>query len=325
MQIVRVVGITLILVWGFTCHVFGQIDQEKVAEFARKFSDTHDMTLAEVNTIMDNARFQESIIRKMEKPAEGTMTWESYRNIFIQKDRIAAGVAFWDKHEAILNEVSSESGVPVEIILGILGVETFFGQRIGSYRVLDALYTLAFGYPKRSSFFTAELEKFLELSYLEGLDVYGVKGSYAGAIGYCQFMPSSYIAYAKSFNRASNRDLMQIDDAIASVANYLNEHRWKTGEPMATQVAKLIDPQAAENGIRPKNTLKYYSDLGYIPSGNYSPALKAALVKLENKQDAEFWFGFDNFYVITRYNHSAMYAMAVYQLGEVIREQRMQP
>lgn len=301
--------------------VFAQIDHARVAEFAKSYSDRHDMSLAEITVILNNAEYQQSIIDKMEKPAEGTMTWERYRSIFMKDERIKAGVDFWKLHEAELASVSAETGVPAEIILGIIGVETFFGQRIGSYRVLDALYTLAFGYPKRASFFKAELEKFLELVDEEDLDVYAVKGSYAGAIGYCQFMPSSYLAYAKSYGGSGSKDLMMADDAIASVANYLKVHHWGKGGAVALEVKTLINPQdVSTKSLKPKNTLRYYSDLGYMPSGNLSPSTLAALIDLDHEDGSEeYWFGFDNFYVITRYNHSRLYAMAVYQLAEAIR------
>ncbi|RED99415.1 lytic murein transglycosylase B [Marinoscillum furvescens] len=300
-----------------------QVNQSKVSEFARSYAERHDMTIAELTVILNNAEYQQSTVDKISRPAEGTMTWGRYRNIFLQDNRIQAGVEFWKTHEEVLVNVSEDSGVPEEIILGILGVETFFGQRIGDYRVLDALYTLAFGYPKRSSFFTAELEKFLELTEKEGLDLYSIKGSYAGAIGYCQFMPSSYLAYAKSYGEGDGCNLMEPEDAIASAANYLREHRWETGGPIAARVAQRINPKdVVSSSSRPRNTLRYYADNGYMPSGNIAPARKAALLELEGEEGMEYWFGFHNFYVITRYNHSALYAMAVFQLAEAIKEAR---
>ncbi len=297
---------------------FGQVDQVKVAEFARSFSDRNEMSLEEVTVILNNARYRESIVRKMEKPAEGTMTWGRYRKIFMTEDRISAGVEFWKENKAVINDVSSKTGVAPEIIVGIIGVETFYGQRQGNYRVLDALYTLAFGFPKRSSFFTAELEKFLLLVKEENLNMYEIKGSYAGAMGFAQFMPSSYQAYAKSYDEGGSRNLMQADDAIASVANYLKEHRWKEGELVALPIKNMVNPTKLTPGVKPNNSLRFYSDNGYMPSGNLSPATMAALIELEQEDGMEYWFGFNNFYVITRYNHSELYAMAVFQLAEAI-------
>lgn len=315
------------LVWVFASllvsSVMAQVDQQKVEAFVQRYASQNGVSEAEVSAILKNAEYQQSTVDKMNHTAEGTMTWGRYRRIFMQEERIAAGVAFWKTHEQVLAEVSADSGVPEEIILGVLGVETYFGQRIGEYRVLDALYTLAFAYPKRSSYFTAELGKFLELTSREQIDLYSIKGSYAGAIGYCQFMPSSYLAYANSYSPEDGCNLMEPEDAIASAANYLHEHRWERGGPVAAPVAQRINPaDVVSSSTRPRNTLRYYADNGYMPSGNSSPSRKAALLALEGDEGMEYWFGFHNFYVITRYNHSALYAMAVFQLAEAIKEAR---
>ncbi|MEQ8472660.1 MAG: lytic murein transglycosylase B [Marinoscillum sp.] len=316
-------SILLTVLFGASFVLFGQVDESRVAEFARIVSERSDYSLEEMTVILNEAKYDQTIVDKMSKPAEGTMTWERYRNIFMKDERINAGVKFWQEHEATLKKVSAESGVSVEAIIGIIGVETYFGRIKGSYRVLDALYTLAFGYPKRASYFTAELEKYLVLAKKEHLDIYTMKGSYAGAMGYCQFMPSSYEAYAKSFDEGS-RDLMTPEDAIASVANYLKVHRWETGEQVALEVKTLINPEEVKDkSVKPSNTLRYYSDLGYMPSGNVSPSTKAALIELDHEDGSlEYWFGFNNFYVITRYNHSKLYAMAVHQLGQAVRKAR---
>lgn len=301
-----------------------QVDQEKVDAFARNYAYANKVPLSEIESILNNATFQTSIIEKIQKPAEGTMTWTRYRSIFMTDDRINAGVEFWKENENTLRKVSAESGVPEEIILGIMGVETFFGQRKGTYKVLDALYTLAFGYPKRSKFFTSELEKFIELSREENLDINEVKGSYAGAIGYCQFMPSSYLAYAKSYDEGGTRDLVNsADDAIASVANYLKVHRWKNGKPIAVKARISENAQSlAKQSLKPKNDIAYYKNLGYQVNGNQNTEGLTTLVELETDTGKEHWFGFNNFYVITRYNHSALYAMAVFELSEALKERR---
>ncbi|WP_421875928.1 lytic murein transglycosylase B [Marinoscillum sp.] len=317
----QVVGVVVLV--GMAFMSMGQINESKVAEFARQVSERSDYSLEELTVILNNAKYDQSIVDKISKPAEGTMTWERYRNIFMKEERITAGVKFWDEYAEVIKAVSEESGVAEEAIIGIIGVETYFGRIKGSYRVLDALYTLAFGYPKRSSYFTSELEKYLIIAKKEHLDVNTVKGSYAGAMGYCQFMPSSYEAYAKSYDQGT-RDLMTPEDAIASVANYLKVHRWETGNQVTTQVASLINPQeVSTKSVKPSNTLRYYSDLGYMPSGNISPSAKAALIELDHEDGTmEYWFGFNNFYVITRYNHSKLYAMAVHQLGQAVKAAR---
>lgn len=326
MKINRQVYLRSILLTGFfgVCMaLFGQVDESRVAEFARSVSARSDYSLEEMTVILNEAKYDQTIVDKMSKPAEGTMTWERYRNIFMKDERIAAGVKFWNEYEGVINEVSAESGVSKEAIIGIIGVETYFGRIKGSYRVLDALYTLAFGYPKRASYFTAELEKYLVLAKKEQLDIYTMKGSYAGAMGYCQFMPSSYEAYARSYEDGT-RDLLTPEDAIASVANYLKVHRWETGDQVALEVKTLINPQQVNSkSVRPSQPLRYYSDLGYMPSGNISPSTKAALIELDHEDGSlEYWFGFNNFYVITRYNHSKLYAMAVHQLGQAVKAAR---
>lgn len=303
-----------------------QVDSAQVNGFAERVAKENQLDLSEVLSILEKASFQQEIIDKMERPAEGTMTWERYKNIFIQPERIAAGVAFWETHAKALAEVSASTGVSEEIILGIIGVETYFGKNKGSYKVLDALYTLGFGYPRRSRFFSSELEKFLVMAHQEKLDANEIKGSYAGAMGYGQFMPSSYLAYAKSYEPEGTADLMNSpEDAIASVANYLKVHRWKSGQPVTTkatftrQISGLRKQQ-----LRPKNKLRDYTALGIEPEISVDKDLPATLVTLSSGDQEEHWFGFDNFYVITRYNHSPMYAMAVYLLAEEIKAQRKQ-
>ena len=191
--------LSIALMATFTFSLSAQINDSAVADFAKSFSQKNNVPLEEVNAILSKATYQADIIEKISKPAEGTMTWERYRKIFITDERINAGVEFWKEHSETLAKVSAESGVPEYIILGIIGVETYFGRIKGSYSVLDALYTLSFGYPKRAKFFTSELEAYLILAKEEKLDIETTKGSYAGAMGYSQFMPTSYRAYAKSF------------------------------------------------------------------------------------------------------------------------------
>jgi membrane-bound lytic murein transglycosylase B len=297
-----------------------QINQAQVDAFAKEYASKNKLPLDEVKGILDQAVFQQEIIDKISRPAEGTMTWGRYRKIFMTKERVAAGVAFWNEHAEALKAVSDDTGVPEEVILGIIGVETYFGKIKGSYKVLDALYTLSFGYPKRAGFFKKELGLFLELAKAENLDVTGVLGSYAGAMGYSQFMPSSYKAYARSFDAGGTSDLINSpEDAIASVANYLKVHRWKAGEPITSQATltrKITGLR--KQSLRPKNQVSDYTAIGFKPATALNPNLKATMIILENETDTEHWFGLENFYVITRYNHSKLYAMAVTQLaGEI--------
>ena len=302
--------------------LIAQVDNEAVKRFAADYAKDHNQSTEEVMAILEKAEFQQEIIDKISRPAEGTMTWNRYRNIFIKDARIDAGVAFWKEHEETLNQVSDETGVPVEVICGIIGVETFFGRIKGSYRVLDALYTLGFGYPKRGKFFKSELAKYLELAELESLNIEEVKGSYAGAMGYSQFMPSSYIAYAKSFEPNGSRDLMNSpEDAIASVANYLKVHRWRKDEPITSKAEMTREITGLrKQATRPKNKVSDYTNIGFKPEESLEASLDATMIILKSGEEKEHWFGLYNFYVITRYNHSPMYAMAVHQLGSAIKE-----
>ena len=298
---------------------FAQVNETAKNEFISRFVRLHGWTAEEVAAVMAKAEYQPKIIEKMERPAEG-MPWYRYRRIFMTEERYEAGRTFYKDHEEVLRSVSNETGVSIEAMMGILGVETYYGTRKGSYKVLDALFTLAFGYPKRARFFTRELEEFLLLTKEEQLDVEGVEGSYAGAIGYCQFMPSSYRAYAKSYDQGGTRDLVNSpEDAIASVANYLKVHRWRKGEKVASAI--IASPSAASPGptrVRPKAPLSQFEDLGFMPTEDLDPTTPVAFLEFEQEEGKEFWYGLHNFYVITRYNHSPLYALAVYQLGEEV-------
>lgn len=298
-----------------------QVSELDLQNFAKQFEKEHGKPAEEVLDILKEASFQQEIIDKISRPAEGTMTWERYRKIFMTDERISAGVSFWNEHEDAITKVSEDTGVPPEVILGIIGVETYYGRIKGSYKVIDALYTLGFGYPKRAKFFKSELEKFLVLADTEGLNVLEVEGSYAGAMGYSQFMPSSYIAYAKSFDEGGNADLMNsAEDAIASVANYIKVHRWQEGAPIATKANFTREVSNLNKQVlRPKNQLSAYTAIGIQPEDSISGDPKATLIILDHEDESEeHWFGFYNFYVITRYNHSKLYAMAVYQLGTAV-------
>lgn len=304
---------------------FSQIDDTAVASFAKSFSEKNNVPIEEINAILNKATYQPDIIEKISKPAEGTMTWGRYRKIFITEERINAGVEFWKENSETLAKVSADTGVPEHIILGIIGVETYFGKIKGSYKVLDALYTLSFGYPKRAKFFTSELEAYLILATEEKLDIEATKGSYAGAMGYSQFMPSSYRAYAKSFDKDGTRDLVNSpEDAIASVANYLKVHRWEKGQPItskATMTRKITNLN--KQVLKPKNKVSDYTAIGFKPAEKLNANLPATMIILENENGEEHWFGLNNFYVITRYNHSPLYAMAVYQLAEAIKDKKV--
>lgn len=299
-----------------------------VAEAAEKYGLAPD----EIEGWLAQSEYRQSIVDAMSRPAEAVKPWKHYRPIFITDRRISDGQAFLARHRANLDQVAADTGVPAEMIVAIIGVETSYGGNTGSYRVLDALYTLGFFYPvsgdpakveretMRGRFFRDELAQVMLLAKEEKLDLAALKGSYAGAMGYGQFMPSSYRAYARDGDGDGRRDLFNsLPDVFASVANYFVAHGWQKDEPV---VARAI----AADGVAPfvPDTLEAKYSLAEIGARGYRPTeaqghdLAATLVTFEGNEGTEYWLGFRNFYAITRYNRSPMYAMAVYQLSREI-------
>lgn len=310
-----------ILLLFFTSISFAKVNPIDVDNFINKVSTKNNLSKQSVRSILDQAKRQQSIIDAMNRPAEKQKKWFEYRAIFLQEKRINQGVDFWNKHKTTLTKVSQESGVPIEIIVAIIGVETYYGGNKGHYKVLDALYTLAFDYPKRSKFFSKELEKFLVLAEKEKISATKTLGSYAGAMGYGQFMPSSYLMYAKDYDLDGQRDLIEnIDDAIASIANYFKAHGWKkdAGIVYQAQVNKAFKP-LKKQALKPSLTVNQLKEMGYSTAQKLAMDEPITLTQLQQKNHKEYWFGLHNFYVITRYNHSEMYAMAVFQLAQAIK------
>jgi len=274
----------------------------------------------ELADVFGQVKINDDVLKKIAAPAEA-MPWHKYRKIFLTEARIKEGAAFWRQHAETLKQVSEQYGVAPEIIVAILGVETLYGRRPGSYRVIDALSTLAFNYPPRSRYFTGELEQFLLLCREEKINPLQPQGSYAGAMGMPQFMPSSFRSFAADFDQDGNRDLWHDPkDAIASVANYFRAHGWVKNQPVAVQVfAKNGSYKALLN-----NKFKADLRIGELESGRveFSRPLpldsKVNFLALEQEHGDELWAVLDNFYVITRYNHSSLYAMAVYQLSQAL-------
>jgi membrane-bound lytic murein transglycosylase B len=257
----------------------------------------------------------------MARPAERTKPWREYREIFLTPARIEAGVAFWREHASRLQSVADKSGVPREMLCGIIGVETYFGQRAGKYRLLDSLGTLAFDYPPRSRFFRSELTQLFLLARDDGIEIDKALGSYAGAMGAPQFMPSSYRNYAVDGDGDGRRDLFNNwDDVLASIANYFREHDWRPDEPVVTRatLAREVQHAPADNKLSAGATVAALRRQGLRFSTDLDDAAPAGLLALEGEDGLEHWIGFHNFFVITRYNRSAMYALAVYQLGQAI-------
>ena len=274
--------------------------------------------------IFAQAERKDSILKAIARPAEKTKPWYEYRAIFLNDKREDQGVEFFNRYRVELGRAEREFGVPAEIIVAIIGVETSYGRVAGSYRVIDALSTLAFDYPPRSPFFTSELKNVLILSRDQGIDPMSLMGSYAGAMGYGQFMPSSYRNYAIDFD---NDDIVDIwnnpVDAIGSVANYFKQHGWRTGEiVVSAATATKNTPEAIfvknRKDLQPTRTVAQFAAEGVVAKIKLDPEALATAMKFEQKEGYEYWLGLHNFYVITRYNHSAMYAMCVYQLSQAL-------
>lgn len=294
-----------------------------VQSFVDEMSVKHGFERTELMNIMRRIKFQTSIIKAISKPAE-SKPWHEYKEIFLTTDRIDGGLSFWRNNEKVLNQVSKQYGVPPEIIVAIIGVETRYGKNTGNYKVLDALATLTFGYPKRAAFFRQELEALLLLDREETINFNDKLGSYAGAMGIPQFMPSSYRVHAIDQDGNGQRDLWQsTTDVIGSVANYFKNYGWHKGEPVVVKARGITNPPPIpiESLAEPKFPLSDVLKIGVTthPSiANELPDTKVSLIRLDGDNGHEYWIGFNNFYVITRYNRSNLYAMAVYQLSQTI-------
>jgi membrane-bound lytic murein transglycosylase B len=299
-------------------------NQETVDGFIKQLVSKHQFDEATLLDLFAKVEIKEDIIKKISKPSEG-LPWYKYRRIFLKEPRIKEGVRFWDENAETLATVEKETGVPAAIIVAIIGVETQYGQHTGNYRVIDALSTLAFAYPPRSQFFRSELEKFLLLCRTEQLDPLAPTGSYAGAMGIPQFMPSSYMEYSIDYNKDSYRDIWHNSaDVIASVANYFAKHGWKSGQTVIKPFCDGVQKTA-------QSLLCLKENLRFIKSNSANPNIskpllstnKAEFIAFEQENGEELWAPSENFYVITKYNHSPLYAMAVFQLSLAISNQRV--
>jgi membrane-bound lytic murein transglycosylase B len=291
--------------------------------FIDQMVSEHGFNKAELENVFAEVEVKDSILKAISRPAEKSKPWYEYRDIFMTNSRIDGGVEFWQSHKEALAQAEATYGVPAEIIIAILGVETRYGGNVGGYRVIDALSTLAFRYPPRSPFFTSELENFLVLTREEQMSQLEPVGSYAGAMGLGQFMPSSYRAYAVDFDKDGHRDIWtNPTDAIGSIANYLARHGWVPGESIVhrTSVTEPVPAEMQENTLKPGFTREQLKTAGFsldnLPEGDDL----LSVISLTQPDAEEYWLGRQNFYAITRYNHSRMYAMAVYQLGQAIRQ-----
>ncbi len=308
-------------------HAGGTLDPAAVTGFVADMRNRHGFEAAALDGLFARAQRLDSVLAAISKPAE-YKPWHAYRPIFLTRQRIDQGLAFWREQAPSLAAAERQTGVPAEIIVAIIGVETSYGRNTGSYRVLDALATLAFHYPKRAPFFRSELENFLLLTREEGIDPLQPTGSYAGAMGLPQFMPSSFRHYAVDFDADGHRDIWRNPrDAIGSVGNYLKAHGWRAGEPIAAPAAQSeANAREVSDTIDLKYTLAQYAMRGVRPLeqvGARYAEVPAVLLGYESSATAtEYWLGLRNFYAITRYNRSPKYALAVFQLADAIARAR---
>lgn len=300
-------------------------------QFIDKMVNKHGFDRQQLQEILSQAKRLDSVLRLMDNQAPTTSVkppsgpngaWLRYRKKFITPDNVQNGVVFWNQYEDALNRAWQVYGVPPEIIVGIIGVETRWGRVMGKTRILDALATLSFNYPRRAEYFSGELETFLLMARDEQDDPLNLKGSFAGAMGYGQFMPSSYKQYAVDFSGDGHINLWDPVDAIGSVANYFKTHGWVKGD----QVAVMANGQAPglPNGFKTRYSISQLAAAGLTPQQPLGNHQQASLLRLDVGTGYQYWYGLPNFYTITRYNHSTHYAMAVWQLGQAVALARVQ-
>jgi len=296
--------------------------REDVEAFISGVAARSDYSEQELVQLFSQVKNQRHLFERMDKPAE-KLDWYQYRKIFLTEKRINKGIDFWNKHHDLLQQVEQRYKVPAEIIVAIVGVETFYGAYRGKSPVFDTLVTFAFDYPKRAKFFTRELEQFLILTKEHNLDLREIKGSYAGAMGVPQFISSSYRNYAVDFDGDGQANLFEsLPDILASVANYFSRHGWKSGEGITYPLTASSNAalQQLKPGMKPAYTWQQLKTAGLKSQVQLSSDKPVALLKLQQKNAAEYWAGLDNFYVITRYNHSELYAMAIFQLSQKLKQ-----
>lgn len=293
-------------------------DLPGIPEFINEMVAKHQFKREELLQVFQEAEHRQDVIDAMNTPST-LKPWLEYRAAFINAKRIDGGIKFWKKYAGTLERAEKLYGVPQEIIIAIIGVETLYGRHAGNYRTLDALTTLTFDYPRRVDFFRSELEQYLLLAREQSFDMLTIRASYAGAMGIPQFMPSSYRKNAVDFNGDGKIDLLEnAEDAIGSVANYLRQYGWKPGEPVA--VRAKVGNISRPNDVGAARSLLTWGELGVLPQENVGEGMYAYLLDFTLPEGKDFWFGFNNFAVITTYNNSSYYAMSVYQLAVELRK-----
>jgi membrane-bound lytic murein transglycosylase B len=320
-------GMLMAAIWFSPAHALDIESYPDVEGFIQEFSQRNGYPEDRLRALFARVLVRDDIVPIMERPKEG-LPWHEYRKMFLTEDHLKRGTEFWNRHERMLARASGQYGVPAEIIVAILGIETQYGRNTGEFPLIDALTTLWLKYPPRAAFFRSELEELLLLAREIRVDPLMMKGSYAGAMGMPQFMPSSYRRYAVDFNGDERRDLFKnTEDIIGSVANFLKEHGWEGGAPIIDDV-QLHGTRyfwIERLGTKPALSVKELLEYGIVPREHTDPDRRAALLSLESEAGPFYLLGYNNFFVITRYNRSKRYAMAVVELADRLRRNRNAP
>ena len=319
-------ALAVLMISAATVNAESYLKRADVDAYIDELIQQHGFSRQELEEVLAAAERRQDIIDLMRRPAERRLNWHEYSKIFLDEQRIAGGVEFWQQNRATLERAQRKYGVAPEVVVAIIGVETRYGRVTGRHRVIDALMTLAFDYPPRASFFRKELTQFLVLAREEGKNPTSLMGSYAGAMGYGQFIPSSFRNYAVDFDRDGVRDIWQNRvDAIGSVANYFSRHGWGGTTEVTVPVRVKAETEQlleiANGSLKPTHSVAEMAAMGVIVD-DLDPEARVLLLRLMGGEMPEYWLGLNDFYVITRYNHSRLYAMAVYRLGQEIKKRR---
>lgn len=303
-------------------------DQKEKDSFVMEMVTEHGFEKNKLEALFEEARLLDKVLEAISRPAEKSKEWYEYRQIFLTDKRISEGVNFWHENRDLLQKAEQEYGVDRSVIVAIIGVETFYGRHKGAYRVIDSLATLGFNYPPRAKFFREQLKQFLLFTRRLDIDPLTLLGSYAGAMGMPQFIPSSFQSYAADFDQDGRIDIWDNRaDVIGSVANYFKLHGWQKGQPVAVPVwlkkganTRGLIAEYVEKGLKPGIELSDLTRDAVLLKRKVTGNPLSSLLRFRQPDSDEYWVAFQNFYTITRYNHSPLYAMAVYQLSEAIRE-----
>lgn len=298
-----------------------------VDAFVEELAVAHEFDRRQLRRWFDQARVQGGVLQAIARPGTAR-PWYEFRASHVNQARTMSGVEYWLRNVDALARASAEYGVPEEIIVATIGIETFYGRNLGSNNTFDALATLAFAYPPRAERFRSELEQFLLLARENNMNPLRARGSYAGALGVPQFLPSSYRRYAVDFDNDGKRDLWNHSDAIGSIANYYKAHGWRSGERVIVALEQPVEPASdefkllLERGINPHSTIAAIRNTGVAPDEVVADDVLASVFGAETESGMRYWLGFNNFYVITRYNRSINYALAVHELALELRRAR---